>query len=168
MLRRGAFLRLISIWLAWSLALPNYLAGQQRRAVADWQRVCNLAPGTSIAVKTKARASYHGDLIGSNGESLILDSDERGFPGRTRRRRDLRRDDVLEVRRFSSGLSGLAGMGIGAAAGASIGLAIDLSARSNEDKGLATAILTLLGGLLGWAVGRHTSLVKGEVVYRAP
>jgi hypothetical protein len=101
-------------------------------------------------------------------DSLSLDSDERAFPGRITRQRDLRQTDVREIRLLNRVASTLTGAAIGAAAGASVGLAIDLSARSNEDKGLATGLFTLLGTLLGWAVGRHTTVVKGEKIYVAP
>ena len=62
----------------------------------------------------------------------------------------------------------LAVTGIGAGIGAGLGAGIDAAARSNEDRGLATAVLALLGGVLGWAIGRHSTLIKGERIYVAP
>ena len=56
---------------------------------------------------------------------------------------------------------------MGAAVGAGLGAGIDAAARSNEDQGLATVVFTLLGALLGWAIGRHTTLIKGERIYVA-
>ena len=158
---------LISIWLIGSLLLPPCTAGQQP-APSDWQRVRNLPPHTTIVVQTKTRDRYHGELVNATADSLSLDSDERAFPGRIIRRRDLRQTDVREIRLLNRGASALTGAAIGAAAGASVGLAIDLSARSNEDRGLATGLFISLGTLLGWAIGRHTTVVKGEKIYVAP
>ncbi len=168
MIGDGWLVRPMAIWLACLLAWPQISAGQQQRA-RDWSRLSTLPPGASIIVTTKAHASYHGELIGVSAGSLILKSDERGFPfGRTKRRRELQREDVQEVRGFSRTGSTLAGVGIGAAAGGGIGLAVDLSSRSNEDRGLATVLFALLGGLFGWAIGQHTTLVKGQTIYVAP
>lgn len=168
MIAGGWLVRPMAIWLACLLAWPQDVAGQQRPA-GNWSRLSTLPPGASIIVTTKAHASYHGQLIGVTTGSLSLNSDERGFPfGRTKRRRELRREDVQEVRRFSRTGSTLAGAGIGAAVGGGIGLAVDLSSRSNEDRGLATVLFALLGSLFGWGIGRHSTLVKGETIYVAP
>lgn len=158
-------MRTVAIVVVCSLLLPHPAAARQ--AVGDWNAVRGLAPGADIRVTLKSGAVYHGELIGTTAESMSLVSDERGFPGRARRQRELRREDVLEVRRFNKAGSALAGAGIGAAAGAGIGLAVDFKARSNEDRGLATVVFVLLGTLLGWAVGKHTTLIKGATVYRA-
>ena len=159
--------RPLALWLVCWLAWPHSLIAQ-RAIPGDWTRVRSLPLNTSIVVKTKAHGTYHGELIDVTDTGLSLNSDERGFPGRASRRRDLRREDILKIRRFSKAGSAIAGAGLGAAAGVGIGLAIDLSARSNEDRGLATAVLGLLGTLLGWAVGRHSTLAKGETIYVAP
>jgi len=135
---------------------------------ADWQRVQNLPAHTSIAIKTKSGVYYHGNVIRVTSDSLALDSDERGHPGRVHTQRDLRQSEIREIRRFNQTTSTLAAVGIGAAVGAGIGIGIDASARSNEDQGLATAVFTFLGALLGWAIGRHTTLIKGERIYVAP
>jgi hypothetical protein len=167
-MNRGSSVRPLVIWLVCSLLGPNPLPSQQRVAAGDWNRVRNLPPGTPIWIKTKAGAAYHGKLISATSEAVRLESDERSFPGRTTRRRDLRQEDVLEIRRFSRRGSALAGAGIGAGVGAGIGLAVDFSARSNEDRGLATVLFALLGSLFGWGVGRHSTLIKGDTLYTAP
>jgi hypothetical protein len=167
-MNRGRLARPIAMWLAcWLLSLHS-LPGQQQVAASDWNRVRNLPPGTRIWVKAKTGVTYHGELVEATPELVSLASDERSFPGRTTRRRELRQVDVREIRRFNRGGSSAAGAAIGGGAGAGIGLAIDLSARSNEDRGLATAVFLLLGAFGGWAVGRHSALVKGETIYRAP
>jgi hypothetical protein len=84
------------------------------------------------------------------------------------RRRDLIRDEIHEVRRLQKLQSALAGAAIGVGVGAGIGIAVDSAARSNEDQGLATAVFTLLGAVLGWMIARHTFLIKGETIYVAP
>ena len=156
----------ISIGLICSLLVPPG-AGQQP-ARSDWRRVRNLPPHSAIVVQIRTGARFHGELVNVTADSLSLDSDERAFPGRITRQRDLRRADVREIRLLNRIASTLTGAAIGAGAGAGVGLVIDLSARSNEDKGLATGLLALLGALLGWAVGRHTTVVKGETIYLAP
>ena len=76
--------------------------------------------------------------------------------------------EIREVRRLQKLDSALAGAAIGGGVGAGIGIAVDSAARSNEDKGLATILFTLLGAVMGGMIARHTSLVKGERIYVAP
>jgi hypothetical protein len=135
---------------------------------SDWQRVLNLRPGDAILVATKTGEHYQGDLVRVSQDSLVFDSDERGFPGRIHRQRDLRQPEIKEIRRRRQGASTLAATAIGAAAGAGLGAAIDAAARSNEDQGLATVVFTFLGALLGWAIGKHTNIIKGERIYTIP
>jgi len=146
------------------------LLGSQNIAEAqtDWQRVLNLATGTPITVKMKTGDQYHGSFAAATLDRLSLDSDERRVPGRITRRRDLKRDEIREVRRFQKLGSAWTGAAIGGAAGAGIGLAVDSAARTNEDRGLATAVFTLLGAVMGWMIGWHTSLIRGETIYIAP
>ncbi len=128
----------------------------------------NLPIGTSIIVRAKNGERHHGALRRATADAVSVDSDERAFPGRRRVLRDMAKADVREVRRYSAFESAAASAAIGAAVGAGIGAGIDLSARTNEDQGLATALFTFLGGLLGLFVGRHTTMVKGDRVYVAP
>lgn len=155
----------ISFYLLYSLLLFPCVA--QQIPLNDWQRVHDLQPGTDVTLRTKSGARYSGRLLRVTWDALALESDERGHPGRIRMRRDLTASEVREVRLLHRGASMLAGAGIGAAAGAGIGLAIDLSARSNEDRGLATAVFTLLGAALGAGIGRHVTIFKGKIVYLA-
>jgi hypothetical protein len=78
------------------------------------------------------------------------------------------RDDIREVRRLQKLQSVLAGAAIGGGVGAGIGIAVDSAARSNEDRGLATAVFTFFGAVLGALIARHTSLIKGETIYVSP
>jgi hypothetical protein len=155
--------RLSLIWLIISLVSQNMLEAQN-----DWQRVMNLAAGTPMTVKMKTGDRYNGSFVVAVTDGLSMDSDERAHPGRITRRRDLVRGEIREVRRLEKLKSALAGAAIGGGVGAGIGIAVDAAARSNEDQGLATAVFTLLGAVLGWMIARHTSLVKGERIYVAP
>lgn len=133
----------------------------------DWKNVQNLDRGTQIVVKTVAREKYLGRLVNVTADSLVINSDERGFPGRVTRRRTLRRAEVKEVRLRRRGASILLGGVIGAAGGAAIGGAIEASAKSGEDRGVALVVLTGLGFGLGALIGRHVNIVKGKRVYLA-
>jgi hypothetical protein len=159
-LRRG-----ISFYLLYSLLL--FPCAAQQSVLNDWQQVRNLSPQTDITVQTKAGERYNGRLLIVAADSLTLDSDERGHPGRIRIRRDVPKDAIRRVRLLHPGVSILAGAGIGAAVGAGIGLTIDLSARSHEDGKLATFLFTLLGAALGAGIGRHFPIVKGKTIYLA-
>jgi hypothetical protein len=151
-------------WLIISVLASQHIAEAQN----DWQRVINLAAGAPITVKMKTGSRYNGSFVVAAMDGLSMDSDERARPGRITRRRDLMRDEIHEVRRLQKLQSALAGAAIGGGVGAGIGIAVDSSARSNEDQGLATAVFTLLGAVLGWMIARHTSLIKGERIYMAP
>lgn len=153
------------------LLLTLALAGQSSFAQAslgDWQNVQNLAVDSNISVKTKAGDKYHGELVGSATDFLTLDSDERGFPGRVTTRRQLRRQDVQAVRFVRPGASLVASAAIGAGLGAGIGAGVESTARSNEDRGLLTGVLALLGGLIGAGVAHHYPFIKGKRIYVAP
>jgi hypothetical protein len=156
---------------SWSLSwlIVSVLFSQHTvEAQSDWQRVITLASGTSITVKMKTGDRYNGSFVVAAMDGLSMDSDERAHPGRITRKRDLMRDEIREVRRLQKLQSVLAGAAIGGGVGAVIGIAVDSAARSNEDKGLATAVLTLLGTVMGAMIARHTSLIKGEAIYVAP
>ena len=133
----------------------------------DWQNVQNLQSGTQVVVKTVAREKYMGSLINATADSLSMNSDERGFPGRVTRRRSITRGEVKEVHLRRRGASILLGGAIGAGLGAAIGSAIEASARSGGDRGVALTVLTGLGFGLGALIGRHVNIVKGRRVYVA-
>jgi hypothetical protein len=155
----------------WTVTWPIiFLLASQHIAEAqnDWQRVINLTTGTLITVKMKTGDRYNGSFVAAVMDGLSMDSDERAHPGRITRRRDLTRSDIREVRRLQKLKSVLVGAAIGGGTGAVIGIAVDSAARSNEDKGLATAVFTLLGAVMGAMIARHTSLIKGEKIYVAP
>lgn len=158
--------KLVAGWLVLTTALMPCFA---QTALNDWQAVRSLAAGDGIAVETTTGAKFHGTFIAATQDSVVLDSDERGggAPGRRVRQRTIAQADVKEIRHYNRGASILAGAGIGGAVGAGIGAGIDLSAKSDEDKGLATAVFTVLGALLGALIGRHAVIIHGGVIYRA-
>jgi hypothetical protein len=155
--------RVVAGWLVLLTGMTPCFA---QHAVNDWQAVRSLAVGDGISVKTTAGEKFHGAFIAATQDSVVLESDERGAPGRRVRQRSVAQADVKEIRHYNRGASILAGAGIGGAVGAGIGAGIDLSAKSNEDKGLATAVFTVLGGVLGALIGRHAVIVHGGVIYR--
>jgi len=153
-----------------AMALVCFLAGStaySQSGLGDWKNVQNLDPGTQVVVKTVGRDKYSGRLVNVTADSLAMDSDERGFPGRVTRRRTVRRAEVREVRLRRQGASMLAGGAIGGGAGAAIGGAIEASAKSGEDRGVVLVVLTGLGFALGVLIGRHANIVKGRRVYVA-
>jgi len=156
------FRRYFSLLICFTLFSSQALAQS-----GDWKNVGNLSRGDALIVTTQSGARFHGVFVRSTEDSVSLDSDERAFPGRRRALREVQRAEVLEIRRYKPGATALASAGMGAAVGAGLGAGIDAAARSNEDQGLATVVFTLLGALLGWAIGRHTTLIKGERIYVA-
>jgi hypothetical protein len=150
------------------LILGTFIFSEAFAQTGDWQRVRNLPSGEPLVLTTRAGERYHGGLVRATEDSVSIDSDERAFPGRRQRLRNFPKSEVREIRSYRPRASILAVTGIGAAVGAGLGAGIDAAARSNEDRGLATALFTLLGGALGWAIGRHSTLIKGERIYVAP
>jgi hypothetical protein len=156
-------------WLVQLLALVLVCQSSfGQTSLGDWQSVRNLAVDSNISVKTKTDEKYHGDLVDVTAESLSIDSDERGFPGRVTTRRDLRRNQVQEVRLVRPAASLLAGAAIGAGLGAGIGAGVESTVRSNEDRGLLTAVLAILGGAIGAGIAHHYPFIKGKKIYVAP
>lgn len=143
-------------------------AGVAQQSPADWKNVQNLAPNSGIVVKTKGGEKYHGDMIEVTDGALRLNSDERAFPGRTKRQREFRRQDIAEVRLLRPAASTLAGAALGGGVGAAIGAGLDASPQVNDDPHLATGLLGALGAAVGAAVGHNLTLVKGKRIYVAP
>ena len=140
-------------------------SGFAQTNLGDWQNAQNLALDSAISVKTRAGAQFRGSLVSVTPNDLTIDSDERGFPGRVRRRRDLHRDEIQEIRLQAPGGSLLAGAALGAGIGAGIGAGVESQDKSNEDRGLLTATLAILGGALGFFIARHYPLIKGKKIY---
>jgi hypothetical protein len=85
------------------LAIPMTLAlpcppGFTQGILADWKNVQILAPGSGISLEIKTAKKFHGELVSVIRDSLMIEADERAFPGRVKRRRELRREDMQEVR----------------------------------------------------------------------
>ncbi len=133
--------------------------------VGNWTSVQNLPVRSAISVKTKTGDKYNGELVNVTPESLTIDSDERAFPGRVITRRDLRREDIREVRFQAQVASVLAGAAIGAGVGGGIAAGVEATGKSNEDRGLAIGVLASLGAAIGSAIASHYPIVKGKLVY---
>ena len=134
----------------------------------DWLIVQNLTVDTAISVKTKAGAKYHGEVARVTADSLTIDSDERGFPGRTTRRREVKREDIREIRLVAPTTSVVAGAGIGAGVGAGIGVGLDATAKSHEYRGLMAVLMGAFGAGIGAAIALHHPFIKGHKIYVAP
>jgi hypothetical protein len=150
------------LWLVLAFASQSSFA---QTGLGDWTSVQNLPLDSAISVKTKRGDKYHGELVKVTRESLTIDSDERGFPGRVIRRRELRREDIKEVRFVAQLASALAGAAIGAGVGGGIAAGLESTAKSKEDRGLAIGTLAILGSLIGLAIAHHYPFVKGKLVY---
>jgi hypothetical protein len=72
---------------------------------------------------------------------------------------------VQEVRLVRPAASLLAGAAIGAGVGAGIGAGLESAAKSNEDRGLLTGVLAILGLVIGAGIARHYPFVKGKLIY---
>jgi hypothetical protein len=155
----------VALALVLALACPPSFA---QAGAGDWPAVQNLPVDTAIAVKTQAGAKYHGELASVTSDSLAIDSDERGAPGRTIRRREFKREDIQEIRLVAPTTSVLAGAAIGAGVGAGIGVGLDATAKSHENRGLLAGLLAVLGAGIGAAIAHHSSFVKGKKIYVAP
>jgi hypothetical protein len=53
-----------------------------QQEVNDWQAVRSLAAGDGISVETTAGEKFHVTFVAGTQDSVVLDSDERGAPGR--------------------------------------------------------------------------------------
>jgi len=126
---------------------------------SDWRRVQNLAPGKAILLKTKAGDRYQGKLASAMPDSILVNTDERSFPGRRRQRREFQQSAVKEIRLqrpAASTLTWLAiGAGIGAGVGAGVGAAIGRSrySRDRDDSEIWTTVGLMFGTGAGAAGG---------------
>jgi hypothetical protein len=134
----------------------------------DWASVESLAPGTDISVTTARGRKCQGEFDSATPERLILWSQERDFPGRKLVRREIPRVEIKQVRLNHRVASVAAGAAIGAGLGIGIGAAIDSQYRSNEDRGLLSVVLGLLGGAMGAAIAKTHPFIKGKIIYRVP
>ena len=134
----------------------------------DWAAVEGISAGTAIQVKTKQGKKWKGELETADPGRLVILAFERHFPGRIMVRRELKRDDVKEVRLVHPYVSSAAGAAIGAGVGAGIGAAVESQYSSNEDKRVATVVFGFLGAGVGSVVGRTTAFIRSKPIYIAP
>lgn len=109
--------RCFVVWLVLALASQSSFS---QAGLGDWTSMQNLTLDSAISVKTKKGEKYYGELVNVTPESLRINSDERGFPGRVTRRRELRREDSRQVLFLAPMASVLAGAAIGAGVRAGI------------------------------------------------
>ena len=135
--------------------------------LSDWQNVMNLSINTDVSIKTKQK-TYQGLINKVELDSLQLYSSEPAMPGRKWVYRILMRNEILEIRMNRRTISGIVGGAIGAGIGVSTGAIIESQSRSNENKGLLTAILGIVPGLIGSAIGHSHPFIKGKTIYKSP
>ena len=156
--------RVICAWLlmcaiGFGQAYPDYVPDPA------WLSVVNLPVDTDISVKTK-RGKYEGYVRETDDDYLVIVSSGRFSDGRRWVSRKFTKDEILEVRLNQRMLSTLAAGAIGAGAGIAVGKIAESRSKSESDdmKGLITAVLGLLGGLLAGAVG-HSNPFIGKKIY---
>ncbi len=153
-----------SIIFIFLLALTLSSAAQ----TGDWAAVEGLVWGTDISVKTKQGKKLQGSFESASPNRIVVEANERAFPGRKVVRREIGRDEVKEVRLNRRGASALAGAAIGLGVGIGIGVAVDAPYPNHEDRGLIAGTLGALGGLIGAGIGKTHPSVKGKLIYVAP
>lgn len=122
----------------------------------DWSRLNSIGSGTKLSVKLKDGKKMQGTLESVSDTSLALTVKNT--------RKEVRREDVASVHQLSKksvGKATLIGLGVGAGAGAVIGLAGDASSDSggfetidNVAAGAVTVIGAAAGALTGFVLGK--------------
>ena len=144
-------------------------SGRAQTNIYDWNRVESLDPGSAIWIRTSAGRKYHGELVKVTDATIWFNSDEPRFPGRVWIQRQLPREEVKEVRRYSQAAAGAVGAVIGGGVGVGIGAAIDARTKPNDDPHLAAFVFGMIGAIFGGVLASATtSLAKGKTIYRAP
>src|ERR1041385_5889326 len=134
----------------------------------DWNNVKNIAPGSTIWIKGR-HGRCNGAFESSDDAEIRVQEWRRSFfGGRYSHLCVVPKADVREVRFAKRALSALAGTAIGVGVGVGIGLGVEAQyPNQREDGHLLAAVLGLVGGLAGEAVGEHTAFVHGAKIYTA-
>lgn len=152
----AAFQSVFLIAVLGCIALP--LRGQSD----DWRSVEGLAPGASISVVTRGRRAC--ELIQVAESNLTCDRQRGMFD----RRLVIPRAQIREIRLEETGHTHMiAGILIGAAAGALVGFVAAGQSSDPETRGYGRAFGIPLGAVIGGAVG-HNIHGHGAVIYRRP
>lgn len=136
------------------LLAPATLLAQT--GMSDWSRLNSIGSGTKLSVKLKDGKKMEGTLESVSDTSLALTVKNA--------RKEVRREDVASVHTVSKksvGKATLIGLGVGAGAGAVIGLAGDASNDAggferidNVAAGAVTVIGAAAGALTGFVLGK--------------
>jgi hypothetical protein len=149
-----------------SLLLPLVAPAQNPSAqTGEWSALGTLATGSKLAVKLKSGKSFEGKLSSVTDAALSLSVKSKPV--------ELKREDVLsvyQIRGHSATKATLIGAGVGAGAGAVVGLAGSGGDDSfNKLDKAVTAGLTVLGAgagaLTGYLIGRRGG--KRVLIYQA-
>ncbi|WP_035347216.1 hypothetical protein [Edaphobacter aggregans] len=150
-------LLLLCVWSA---------AALHAQTVSGWDAVKRIPSDRLIRVRSSHRFTVCNFDSADDG-SLTCTERHTVFFVPTKSSRHFLRSEVQSVRLSRQGVSTVLGMVIGAGAGAGIGAGIDASSSTREDGHLATAVMTLLGGVIGTGIGRHTDFLAGPTIYTA-
>lgn len=142
-------------------------AALHAQTVSGWDAVKRIPSDQLIRVRSPHRFTVC-NFDTADDDSLTCTERHTVFFVPMKSSRHLLRSEVQSVRLSRQGVSTVLGTVIGAGAGAGIGAGIDASSSSREDGHLATALMTLLGGLIGTGIGRHTDFLAGPTIYTAP
>lgn len=134
----------------------------------DWNNVRNIAQGSDVWIKG-AHGSCSGAFVSADDAEVRLQEWRRSFfGGRYSHLCAMPKADVREVRFAKRALSALAGTAIGVGVGVGIGMGVEAQyPNQREDGHLLSAVLGIIGGVAGEAIGEHTAFVHGAKIYVA-
>ena len=155
---------LFSLLLSFASTLPVLAQAD----LHDWDNVKNIAAGSDIWIK-----GLHGRCSGAlevadDSEIRLHEWRRTFFGGRYSHLCVVPRHEVKEVRFAKRALSAVAGTAIGVGVGVGIGLGVESRyPNQREDGHLLSAVLGMVGGLVGEGVGEHTAFLHGAKIYVA-
>ena len=132
----------------------------------DWNNVKNIARGSDIWIKG-AHGRCSGAFESADDTELRVQEWRRSFfGGRYSHLCIVSKPDVREVRFAKRAVSALAGTAIGVGVGVGIGLGVEAQYPNQQEDGhLLSAVLGIVGGIAGEAVGEHTAFIHGAKIY---
>jgi hypothetical protein len=134
----------------------------------DWNNVQNIAQGSDVWIKG-GHGRCSGAFVSADDVEVRLQEWRRSFfGGRYSHLCAVPKADVREVRFAKRALSGLAGTTIGVGVGVGIGMGVEAQyPNQREDGHLLSAVLGIIGGVAGEAIGEHTAFIHGAKIYVA-
>lgn len=162
--------QLISIALVIVVLIPSMAVCAQVKSATpqpgDWSAISSVPTGDQLVVKLKSGHTLEGELKSVSDTTLSLQVKSKPV--------DLNRDEIFSIHhvtRKSATKATLIGMGVGASAGAAIGLAGSGGGNSFDkiDHAVTTGLAVLgagAGAAVGYFIGRSGH--KRVLIYQAP